>query len=229
MSSSAALVSFWLGLQLGHGWLWLGLGVWLCLHSTRMKICVANKVEPDGKLICFTTMDQPGSQPVSQPELGMPCRQPGSQVKSSQAGLGRGRRLVINFYLAALVLRPPLSLLLPRLHHMTVLQHARCLSELSCCSSITELGLLGAVRLWIPFRLSAFRCVVWVPRQRVCSIVHAPVYCLSVDISMHVSVCVYLCICIFMCIHMHIYIRMDFLLLQLRVCFGCALSGNMGA
>lgn len=60
---------------LGHGWLGLGLGSdsgsgctnWLCLHSTRMKICVANKVEPDGKLICFTTMDQPASKPVSQP------------------------------------------------------------------------------------------------------------------------------------------------------------------
>lgn len=128
-----------------------------------------------------------------------------SQVESSRAGPGTQTRnqLLFGRTRTSAPRCPPLH----RLHHMTVLQHARCLSELSCCSSITELGLLGAVRLWIPFRLSAFRCVVWVPRQRVCSIVHAPVYCLSVDISMHVSVYLCVCICVsaYLCAYICIY------------------------
>lgn len=131
--SSAALVSFWLGLQRlatagsGSG---SGCTNWLCLHSTRMKICVANKVEPDGKLICFTTMDQPASKPVSQPasqpELGMPCRpsqavRQSSQVESSRAGPGTqtrnqllfGRTLVLRPHVAHLMPPPPTPLLLP--------------------------------------------------------------------------------------------------------------------
>lgn len=109
------------------------------------------------------------------------------------------RRLVINFYLAALVLCSPSR-------DMTVLHHA-CTDACPCFPAFTITGgLLGASVF--EFCLSDFQCV-WAPRQWAYARL------------------------LFQCVYLHIYVHiygihvcLNILLLQLRVCFGCALCCN---